>query len=254
MALNLTLEALTAPIGQQFPGTPQTFLNWLVQYVSIAGQGTFNGVNYGPTTPATTDQDKPWFKTDGSYNPLGWYGWNGSQWAPIPMIAPSGGTALRPASPIANQLYFDTDINCLLIYERSAWRTASGSPGDVKMVKAATVAIALTNNPGWIQDPDSLGRVIGAAGSGAGLTARNYLDDVGAETATLATANLPTDAVALKTGWDVFPGQFQNGSQAAGVYPITTGLGTTNATAPMGSGTAFSIMGPTVFYWALLKQ
>jgi hypothetical protein len=254
MGLNLTLEALTVPIGAPFPGTMQTFLNYIVQYLSIDGQASFNGVNYGPTTPATADQDKPWFKTDGSYNPLGWYGWNGSAWTPIPMIAPSGGTATRPASPIAEQLYFDTDINCLLIYERSAWRTASGSPGDVKMVKAATIAAALTQNPGWIQDPDSLGRVIGAAGSGAGLTARSYLGTAGQETITLAKENMPTDAVPLKTGWDVFPGQFQNGSQAAGVYPITTGLGTTNSTGAYGSATPISTMGPVVFYWALLKS
>lgn len=254
MALNLTLEALTVPAGQQFPGTPQTFLNWIVQYLSIDGQNTFNGVNYGPTSPATEDQDKPWFKTDNSYNPLGWYGWNGSAWTPIPMIAPSGATSLRPASPIAQQLYFDTDINCLLIYERSAWRTASGSPGDVKMVKAATVALALTNNPGWIQDPDSLGRVIGAAGSGSGLTARNYLDSVGAETVTLDKTNMPSDAIPLKTGWDVFPGQFQNGLQAAGVQPIVTGLGTTNTTGTYGSATPVDIMPPEVFYWALLKS
>ncbi len=254
MALNLTLSALSVPAGQQFPGTPQTFLNWAVQYISIAGQSTFNGINYGHTTPATADQDKPWFKTDNAYNPLGWYGWNGSAWTPIPMVAPSGPTATRPASPIAEQIYFDTDINCLLIYERSAWRTASGSPGDVKMVKATTITIALTNNPGWIQDPDSLGRVIGAAGSGSGLTARSYLDSVGAETVTIAKTNLPVDAVSLKTGWDVFPGQFQNGSQSPGVQPITTGLGTTNTTAGMGSATPLGIMPPVVFYWALLKQ
>lgn len=65
-------------------------------------------------------------------------------------IVLSGPTSSRPSTPPANTFYFDTDISVLLIYRGASWITASGSPGDIKTVNAASEAVALTKNPGWV--------------------------------------------------------------------------------------------------------
>jgi hypothetical protein len=64
-------------------------------------------------------------------------------------IVQSGPTANRPSSPFNLQQYYDSDISVLLWWERGAWRTVSGSPGDVKIVQTNLLSTALTNNPGW---------------------------------------------------------------------------------------------------------
>ena len=51
MSLNLSLTALSFPSGTEFPGDIQTLLNQFAQYLQVSGGDTFNGVNYGPTTP-----------------------------------------------------------------------------------------------------------------------------------------------------------------------------------------------------------
>jgi len=230
MSLNLQLTALTLPANTEFEGTPQGDLNQKAQYLQITGQDSFNGVNYGPTTPDEDNRDKPWFKTDSGYNPLGWYSWNGSSWTPIPMVTPQGTTTERNALvPVAGQLFFDTTINVQLIYERSQWRTLDGSPGDTKFVRAADLATALVNNPGWAEDTDCSGRVIAGAitdGTGTGYNATVGVDEV-----TLAHDNLPPFYLNFPTGVDAYGGQHQNGAQPAGVYPVVTGLSTTLKTA-----------------------
>lgn len=255
MALNLQLEALTVPFGTEFPPTVQQLLELIAQYEQIIGTENFNGVNFGSTEPSEDNRDKPWFKTSDSGNPLGWFAWNGSSWSSIPIVIASGSTANRPSSPLMGQLYFDTDINVQLIFERSQWRTVDGSPGDVKEVKAASIAEALTNNPGWSEDTESLGMVIGGASDGSGQT---YGDSTGAEEVTLELSNLPSSTIDLQSGWGVYSGQFQNGAQPAGVYPIVTGLGagSTENTGPINPGvqTPVSIIQPTKWYFRLFKD
>ena len=107
MGLNLQLVALTLPYGTEFLGTPQALLNQDAQYLQISGQDNFSGINFGSVTPSPDDQDKPWFKTDGSGNPIGWFAWDGSEWASIPLVPESGGTADRPGTPVFGQLYID---------------------------------------------------------------------------------------------------------------------------------------------------
>lgn len=106
----------------------------------------------GKTTP--TDIDPPvWLKTtdDGPNfgRPVSWYVWNGTNWVPFVGIVPAGATADRPSNPQDFTLFYDTDISVLLWYERSAWRTVSGVPGDIKHVAFETLAEALLYNPGW---------------------------------------------------------------------------------------------------------
>ena len=73
-----------------------------------------------------------------------------------------GSTSGRPSNPAEGTRYWDTDINVELIFERSAWRTLSGSPGDVKFVTHATLSEALRYNPGWVEasTTSSLGSAI----------------------------------------------------------------------------------------------
>jgi len=248
MALNLSNVAGTLPFGTAFPGTPQALLNLIASYLSITGGAGFIPVNFGSTTPTADNRDKPWFQTDSGGVPIGWFSWNGTTWEQMPVSVLYGNTASRPAGGAAKLLYFDTDINCLLVYERSAWRTADGCPGDIKFVKAALLSTALTNNPGWIQDPDSPGRVVGAAGDGSGLTPRAYGDSIGEEAHTQTVAELPAHN---HSAGAVSQMQADGNVSHSGGILGSSSQGNTGST---GDGDAFNVMQPTIFYWCLVKQ
>lgn len=159
----------------------------------------------GPDVPPAPTEDQPetlWLRTFET-RAIGWYGWDGSQWRPFNSVPASGDTAHRPTNPFPLEQYFDTDISCLIHFERGTWRTVSGSPGDVKAVVAPLLADALTGNPGWAylgQENQSIrGRVIGIAtqdpGStpaasyqvDSGITARESESQVGEESHVLAS-------------------------------------------------------------------
>ncbi len=255
MGLNLQIVALTLPEGFEFPGQPQAMLDdMMAPYLSISGDENFSGVNYGPTEPAPDDRDKPWFKTDGSMNPIGWYGWNGSAWAPIPIILPSGGTAERPSAPTTGTLYLDTDINVELIYERGQWRTASGSPGDIKMVAGTTLATVLTQNPGWSHYTDGIGKVL----AGAKADGSDAETDVGSDSITLLEGQLPAhthDAIEGQTSNNVNGG----GSKANGFMSGDTssdGVHTwpNSITGSTGDGDAVDVRQNTRILFCLLKD
>ena len=266
MALDLALEALTLPDGTEFPGTNQALLNQIAQYIAIIGGASFNGINYGPTTPSVDNQDKPWFKTDDSFNPIGWYSWNGSAWVTIPQTMASGSSDNRPSSPSIGQQYLDTTIGSVIIYSSGGWTTLAGSVGDVKEVKAETLSDALTANPGWIQDADSKGKVI--AGAEDGYTppsstnpnytypAHAYGTTAGEEAHVLTVGELATHNHApltasaserdfgdpgnlIITSTDQYIGErtFQNSS-----------------TGYAGSNYVHQTMQPTIFYWRLVKS
>ncbi len=254
MPLSAELQALTVPSGTEFPGTPQAFLDFCAQYLAITGLNPFSGINFGDTEPTPEERDRPWFKTDGSGNPIGWYSWGGSSWEPTPVTPQSGPTASRPTSATLGQEYWDTDISVLLLFNGSQWITASGSPGDVKEVKAATLADALTRNPGWTQDTDSIGKVIiGALADGS-----DYGTNVGSDSVTFAKENLPSDTIQLASGVAPYSGSFQNGPQPAGVFPIVTGQG---ASATMDTGPLnpdaqvdLDVRQASRVYWRLVKS
>src|SRR5689334_19022572 len=147
--LNAQLSPLTLPEGTEFPGTPQALLQLIAEYEAITGLENFTGVAYGSTEPSADDRDLAWFRTDGGGNPIGWYGWDGSAWVPLPQVMPSGATGDRPAAPSDGTQYFDTSINAALIYYSGSWHTLDGSPGDVKFVAGTVLADVLDKNPGW---------------------------------------------------------------------------------------------------------
>lgn len=129
----------------------------------------------GPNNPGQPGTNDPliWFRTVGS-RPLGWYGWDGNSWEAAPSVPNSGSTDNRPSDPVDFETYFDTDINVFIHWERSAWRTVSGSPGDVKAVTAPTLQTALVTNPGWSllyeNDESKRGRIIGQASKDFGAS------------------------------------------------------------------------------------
>lgn len=83
-------------------------------------------------------------------SPIGWYVNNGAGWIPFTGIVLSGPTSSRPTNPLDFQQFYDTTIACMIWWERNAWRTLSGVPGDIKHVSFNTLTEALTANPGWV--------------------------------------------------------------------------------------------------------
>lgn len=252
MGLNPSLVALTVPEGTEFPPTVQALLDLIAAYEQIAGLEDFNGINFGPTEPDEDNRDKPWFQTDDSGNPIGWFSWTGSAWTTIPVTAENGGTSDRPSNPLTGQIYFDTDINTMLVYERSQWRTLDGVPGDIKEVKASSLDDALTANPGWAEDTASQGMVIAGASDGS---ASGPGDTIGAPEVTISINNLPSDAISLKSGYGPYSGAFQNGPQPAGVFPIVTNSGGTDETGPINPNaqSGLSVYQPTIHYYRIYK-
>jgi hypothetical protein len=125
----------------------------------------------------------------GVQGPPGVQGPQGPQGSALPMN--SGPTANRPSSPANFDRYFDTDINCQIWWERGAWRTVAGTPGEIKYVSSATTGDALTRNPGWALLSSSYqSRAPVFAGSGPGLTTRTPLDQFGEEEVGLTVENI----------------------------------------------------------------
>ncbi len=243
MPLNAELQALTLPSGTEFPGTPQQLLELIAQYVAITGLSPFSGINFGDVEPAADERDRPWFKTDGAGNPIGWFSWNGIAWTPTPIQAENGTT--RPVSPSTGQIFLDTSIDVLLMWDGSKWTTVSGSPGDVKEVKAATLSDALTNNPGWSEDTDSVGRFVVGVTSGSGFE----MGDTGGE----ATHTLITDEIPAHTH-TVRSNNLQADGNAANPSGIVSGVQTTGPSGSTGGGLPHNNMPPYIAYFRLVKD
>ena len=129
-----------------------------------------------PAEPADTDP-QIWIKittSGGVSHVVGIYYWSGTEWRPGGNQPPSGPTSSRPTNPDDLEEFWDTDINCMIHWERGAWRTKSGTPGDIKFVSTLTLAAAITSNPGWQyageNSQDTRGKVFGVAAKDPGAT------------------------------------------------------------------------------------
>ena len=160
------------------------------------------------TTPEdpTTGDAVIWLRTKGN-RVLGWFFWDGAIWRPDGNTPASGTTAQRPSDPGDLEQFWDTSCGCLIHWERGAWRTVSGTPGDVKHVTASLLADALTFNPGWNylgeSNQDYRGKVLGVAtrdpgatpassySTTSGISDRVSLSISGAESVALADAEIP---------------------------------------------------------------
>ena len=144
--------------------------------------------------------------------PVGWAFWNGTSWVNFNSIPNTGPTANRPASPADLQQYYDTDISCLIWWERGAWRTVAGVPGDVKFVGFTTLNAALTANPGW--------QLFGA--SNQGYLGRNLVMATGDATGSGGNQSFsPASGVPQRNAFDTFGEavQLQVATSSGVVYP-----------------------------------
>jgi hypothetical protein len=245
---NVTFTLTGAPLPQNFRGDPQQFFeamlermrvqtpfgitglilnpvvlpssdkgpvmynrSWYVwnsatnQYEPVdIGPSTVTIVEYGASQP--TDPDiTVWIETSGIIVKNVWIKFSGIF---HPLMATSGTTAARPTAPRDWQQYYDTDISCMIWWERALWRTVSGVRGDIKQVVWPIKADALTRNPGWAvlgestlaNNPAWAGRVISQAmknadGSGAlppqaGIISRGPAEVFGVESVQLTSANV----------------------------------------------------------------
>lgn len=162
----------------------------------------------GETVPATPGTSDPlvWLRTSGTRS-VGWYTWDGTTWRAVSPTPPSGATASRPTAPLDLELFWDTTINALLHWERGAWRTVTGVPGDVKFVVQSLLTDALAANPGWLylgeSDQSARGLTLAVAtkdpgatpvssyATDSGITARASGTKLGAETCVLSDDEIP---------------------------------------------------------------
>jgi hypothetical protein len=211
---------------------------------------------YGATTPTGTTPTL-WLRTYATGLKAEWRFYDGTDWVRVSPLVTNGTTANRPSAPEDYEQYFDTDIDCLIHWERAAWRTVSGTPGDLKFVDmeqpdyATAVTVALARNPGWLEvGVAARGRVLGVAGAGTALTARDPEDSVGVETVTLTAGQMPRHShnvtyQEMDEGGDP---QHPAGSVSTDVNPAT------RATTEAGNDEAHENMQPTIFYVALKKS
>lgn len=157
------LELDGDPSAEGFPATFAEFLTKIREYTEVSTDSddpdgdTVRSIIVQTTSPVSPADNDLWVKIDAvSSRPIGLYAYDGSAWQSMSVVN-SGTTAKRPATSIAGEKYYDTDINVELIYTGSAWVTAAGSPGDIKFVYldrdsytgVAGDAEAERLNPGW---------------------------------------------------------------------------------------------------------
>jgi len=159
-----------------------------------------------------------------------------------------GPTTGYPVNPQQNQRFRDTTLNIDVIFYSGSWHTVDGCPGDVKTVKAATLAAALAQNPGWVQDTASIDRLIIGAGN---LYAYNATG--GATSATLTAANLPSTLPITIPGFGtngvVTPTEFNLTNSAS-----NPGTGAATMSITGASSTPVPTLPPYIAYWTLVKS
>jgi|SRR5580692_3241944 hypothetical protein len=250
MPLDLQNQPLTLPVNTEFPGTMQDLLNLIAQYLLIAGQADFSGINFGATTPSPSDQDRPWFQTDSSGNPIGWFTWGGSSWIPLPVVPQSGVFASAPSSGQVGQQYYATDLGTtgtMLMWNGTMWVTVDGCSGDIKFVSGTDTTVILANNPGWTLLTAEAAYVFGVAGdgTGAGFSVRTPGQTVGEETHALTAAeNGPHTHTYQGYG---------NLNGTSGANPIFANPVPTQTDAGGSLGTPHNNMQPTWFLYCLQK-
>jgi hypothetical protein len=250
------LQPLTPPVDEEKSGTLNGLVQQMAAYLKVIGLDGITSIVVSVATPSAEDRDKVWLKKTSGGALIGLFHWSGIEWVQVPFSIASGSTIERPAVPSPFSFYHDTDIDCTLIFERNKWRTLSGTKGDVKFVRATTLAEAIKRNPGWVQCADATGRVLGAAGSTQGLTNRAYGDKVGSETVQLKTEELPSH----KHGISGLSTDFMSrddlritawagpGSPAIGYNSVSKDTDTE------GGDQGHENMQPTLFLWCLEKE
>lgn len=180
--------------------------------------------------------------------------------------ATSGATSQSSANQALFLLLFAnvSDANAPIFTSAGAGTTRAAQ-GSAAAAWAANCRMSLTK---------TLGRALGIAGAGSGLTARALGDTVGTETVTVAQGNLPnislttniTDpqhnhtisglgTVSVQNGGGASQGNLltTSGGVAAPLTTTSSSTGISAATPLGGSGTALNNMEPTSFLNAMVK-
>lgn len=159
-------------------------------------------------------------------------------------------------TPQPYNLFYNSDINALLIYYGGTWHTVDGVPGDIKYVSASTLAGALANNPGWIQNVTGVARFVVAAGdgSGSGLPVYTNGQTGGEGGVTLVQNQLPASLVGLTVNGPGVSGDGAIGTfYTAAVAGADVDLLGATITNP-GGGQPIQVIPPFVAYWQLIKS
>jgi hypothetical protein len=207
-----------------------TSLSGLTTPLSVAQGGT--GTSTGVANPFTTGDVKLTLKTSAD---SGWVMINDGSIGDIS----SGATTRANGDTVA--LYTLVWTNCANAQCPVAGGRGVSAAADFVAEKAITLPLAL-------------GRALAIAGSGSGLTARALGATTGAETATIAQANLP-DYVLPDPGHShtvvAALGGAVGGAVAGGGNPLTNSTITSSTSTTGvhlgGSGTPLSLMQPTTF-------
>ena len=90
---NVIISTAAVPAGF-CPSAIQTDWPFLISLLSAQLQGTLNTFNYGNTTPAAIDRDKPWFRLNADGTPDRIYFYLGGNWVARNPIPPGPGGAI----------------------------------------------------------------------------------------------------------------------------------------------------------------
>lgn len=240
-----------------------TIYQFWIQISPLGAPLSINTWNPSATPPAWQPIGYSQAQINAFFSGVGGDGKQQVAWADVinypPLLAPTmvGNTAqLNALTPVSYNLFFNTDINALLVYYGGIWHTVDGCPGDVKFCSAATLATALLNNPGWSQNTMAIARFLIAAGNGSSQGLNTYTNGQqgGAQSETLAQNQLPASLTGLTING--------NDNDNAGVLPsfFTNSGGSTfgnltpaSITNP-GGGQPVPILPPFIAYWCLIKN
>lgn len=163
--------------------------------------------------------------------------------APTGYVLLNDGTIGNASSGATNRANSDTQNLFVLL-----WNSMADAQAPVSTGRGVSALVDFNANK-TITLPLSLGRAIGVAGAGSGLTSRVNGVTVGEETHTLSIAELPAHThppFAQGTFAMYAPGNGDRKGSSDGIFDSPT-------TGSTGSGTAHNNMQPTVFFNAIIK-
>jgi microcystin-dependent protein len=162
-------------------------------------------------------------------------------------VLTSTGSATPPSWNVPGTL-----ITGMVVYWPTAsapagWLNCDGSTPLIATYPALAALLGVTfggNGTTTFGLPDSRGRVLVGIGTGTAsdATAWSVGRTTGTETDTLTINQIPNHSHSY--AWAQYSGPHQNGSQPPGVYPVVTGVGSTNSTAVGGNSITPSITDP----------
>lgn len=187
--MSLTLQPASVPADTTTPSTLSAWLDFITQFMRIAGSEDLTGVVIGASTPTIAQQGLLWAKTaSGRFISVNAY--NG-EWLPMPAIARPvtsatitaipqagevvvrtdrgyaveayiggvwttvrpgrGATADRPTGVPDGYVFHDTTIDRPLRWNESnsGWTTVDGCVGEMRMTYGVSESETLARNPGW---------------------------------------------------------------------------------------------------------